>query len=83
MAYMENNPKYHVMKIRGMLNGVIRHCREDVDKVGEPKAQAIFETTGEVLNGLMTAYSHYETEVEEAMRAREPEFKKAPNVIRN
>jgi hypothetical protein len=68
MAYMENNPTYHAVKIRGMLKDVIKHCREDIEKVSEPKAQAIFETTAEVLTGLMTAYNHYETQVEEAMR---------------
>lgn len=28
----------------------------------------MFDTTAEVLTGLMTAYPHYETEVEESMR---------------
>lgn len=68
MAYMENHPTYHAVKIRGMLNDVIKHCREDIGKVSEPKAQAIFETTAEVLTGLMMAYNHYEMEVEETMR---------------
>jgi hypothetical protein len=68
MAYVENNPTYHAVKIRGMLNNVIKLCREDIEKVTEPKAQAMFETTAEVLTGLMTAYSHYETEVEQTMR---------------
>jgi len=68
MAYMENHPTYHAVKIRGMLKDVIKHFREDIEKVNEPKAQAIFETTAEVLTGLMTAYNHYEMQVEEAMR---------------
>ena len=68
MGYMENNPTYHAVKIRGMLKDVIKRCREDIDKVSEPKAQAMFETTAEVLTGLITAYTHYETEVEESMR---------------
>lgn len=36
------------------------HAREDVGKVGEPKAQALFETTAEVCGGLATAFEHYE-----------------------
>ena len=39
----------HVVKVRGMLNAVMRHCREDIEKVAEPNAQTLFETTAEVL----------------------------------
>ena len=42
------------------IRDVINHVREDVGKVEEPKAQALFETTAEVLNGLVIAYDHYE-----------------------
>jgi len=48
-----------------MLNEVINHV-EDVTKVSEPKAEALFKTTTEVLKGLITAYTHYETKAEEA-----------------
>jgi len=48
-----------------MLNEVINHVREDVTKVSEPKAEALFKTTTEVLKGLITAYTHYETKAEE------------------
>jgi hypothetical protein len=68
MVYTEDNPRYHVVKVRGMLNAVMRHCREDIEKVAEPKAQVLFETTAEVLNGLINAYSRYETELEENRR---------------
>jgi hypothetical protein len=68
MAYIEDNPRYHLVKMRGMLHDVMRHCREDMDKIGEPKAQALFETTAEVINGLITTYSRYETELEEKDR---------------
>jgi hypothetical protein len=65
MAYTEDNPRYHLVKIRAMLNGVMRHCREDIEQIAEPKTQALFDTTAEVLNGLITTYSRYETELEE------------------
>ena len=65
MVYTEDNPLYHVVKVRGMLNAVMRHCREDIEKVAEPKAQAIFETTAELLGGLINAYSRYERELED------------------
>jgi hypothetical protein len=68
MVYTEDNPRYHVVKVRGMLNAVMRHCREDIEKVAEPKAQTLFETTAEVLNGLINAYSRYEVELEEKAR---------------
>jgi hypothetical protein len=65
MVYREDTARYHVVKVRGLLTAVRRHCREDVAKVAEPKAQAIFETTAEVLDGLINAYSRYETELNE------------------
>ncbi len=43
-------------------------CREDVGKISEPKAQAIFETTAEVLNGLIHAYDHYNSGSEPAQQ---------------
>ena len=68
MVYTEDNPRYHVVKVRGMLNAVMRHCREGIEKVSEPKAQTLFETTAEVLDGLINAYSRYEAELEEKDR---------------
>ena len=66
MNATESNPRHHAAKIKGMLNGVIEHAREDVQKVDDPKAQALFETTAEVLSGLVTAYTHYEAKSETA-----------------
>lgn len=65
---LETDPRHHTAKIKAMLTDVISHVREDVNKVNEPKAQALFETTAEVLNGLATAYSHYEQQSESAWR---------------
>jgi hypothetical protein len=62
--------RHHVAKIQRMLKDLLDHCREDAAKVSEPKAQALFETTAEVLNGLITAYEHYATGAEPAMRPR-------------
>jgi hypothetical protein len=50
-----------------MLDGVLKHCREDVAKVDEPKAQALFETTAEVLGGLKRAFEHYASGQERGM----------------
>lgn len=64
----ETDPRHHTNKIKGMLNDVITHLRKDVTQVQEPKAQALFETTAEVLNGLMAAYTHYEQHSEQAWK---------------
>ena len=63
----ESDPRHHTRNIKRMLTEVINHVREDAQKVNEPKAQALFETTAEVLIGLKTAYEHYETKAEPAM----------------
>ena len=51
-----------------IFEGASEMSREDVTKVSEPKAQALFETTAEVLRGLATAYDHYEAKAEPAWR---------------
>ena len=48
MQYGENDPRHHTAKIKQMLRDVAAHAREDVTKVSDPKAQALFETTAEV-----------------------------------
>jgi hypothetical protein len=64
----ESDPRFHTGKIKEMLRHVADHMREDVSKIDEPKAQALFETSAEVLEGLITAYNHYEQRAEEAWR---------------
>ncbi|HEY8490025.1 MAG TPA: hypothetical protein VIO14_03435 [Dehalococcoidia bacterium] len=67
-SYPQDDPRYHTANIRRMLSEVMDHARDDVAKVREPKAQALFETTAEVLRGLVTAYDHYEQQQEPAWR---------------
>ena len=62
------DPKAHARNIQQMLTDVIEHVRKDADLVDEPKAQALFETTAEVLVGLRTAHEHYASGAENAMR---------------
>ena len=66
--YPESDPRHHTSNIMQMLDEVSRHLREDVQKVDEPRAQALFETTAEVLGGLKKAYQHYEGRSEPAFR---------------
>jgi hypothetical protein len=49
---------------------LIEHLREDVGKVAEPKAQALFETSAEVLVGLVKAFDDYEKKSETAWRTK-------------
>jgi hypothetical protein len=64
----ENNPIHHTEKIKVQMRQLINHLREDVGKITEPKAQALFETSAEVLTGLVKAFDDYEKKNEAAWR---------------
>jgi hypothetical protein len=66
----ENDPHGHTTHIQELLANVRDHCREEIGKINEPKVQAIFEKTAEVLNGLITAYEHYNSQSESPMKHR-------------
>ena len=59
-------PIHHTQKIKTQMHRLISHLREDVGKVTEPKAQALFETSAEVLTGLAKAFDDYEKQSEKA-----------------
>jgi hypothetical protein len=63
-----SNPRDHVAHVKRELGELIHHLREDVRKFDEPKAQALFETSAEVLKGLETAFTHYEEGKEPGMK---------------
>ena len=64
----KNNTMHHTQKIKARMRQLIEHLREDVGKVAEPKAQALFETSAEVLTGLVKAFNDYENKSEAAWR---------------
>ena len=66
----KNNPIHHTQKIKARMGQLIEHLREDVGKITEPKAQALFETSAEVLIGLVKAFDDYEKKSEAAWRAK-------------
>jgi hypothetical protein len=66
MHYAETDPRHHTEKIKGLLHEAMQNIREDVSRVSDPKAQALFETSAEVLGGLITAYEHFEQKSEPA-----------------
>ena len=63
-----NNPMHHTQKLKAQMRQLIAHLRDDVGKVAEPKAQALFETSAEVLTGLCKAFNDYEQQSERAWR---------------
>lgn len=66
--FPESDPRHHTIKLTGMLSDVAAHARADVAKVQDARAQALFETTAEVLDGLRRAFEHYEQRSEPAWR---------------
>ena len=64
----ENDPRRHTANVKEMLTGTITHLREDIGNIDDPRAEALFETTAEVLGGLVKAFEHYESGAEEAWR---------------
>jgi hypothetical protein len=64
----ESDPRRHTMKTRTTLTGLANHLREDVSKVDDVRAKALFETAAEVLLGLEKAFADYEEGTEEAWR---------------
>jgi len=64
----ESSPRDHVARLKQMLNDVAVRARHDSIEVSDPKAQALFETTAEVLFGLHEAFDDIERKNEAAWR---------------
>ena len=62
------DPKVHSEHLQQQLAELIHHARADIERVTEPRFQALLETTAEVLTGLKTAYRHYGEKHEAAWR---------------
>jgi hypothetical protein len=62
------DPKVHTARLRQELSDVIDHLRRDIGVVSEPQARALFETSAEVLQGLVKAYDDYDAGKEAAFR---------------
>jgi len=65
-ACSENDPRTQAMHVKQMMQSIAVLLREDLDKLTDPKAQALFETSAEVLTGLIQAFDHYEKKSEKA-----------------
>ena len=63
------DPVQHTRKMQKALGDIKNHLREDIEKVDEPQLKAMFETSAEVLGGLIKAFSDYEKKNEAAWKA--------------
>ena len=66
MASQDGDPRHHTQKMAKQLQDIVAHLREDVKKVDEPQFKAMFETSAEVLTGLVKAFHDYEQKNEAA-----------------
>ena len=64
----DKNPRHHTQKMQKALQEIKDHLREDIEKVEEPQLKAMFETSAEVLGGLIKAFSDNEKKNESAWR---------------
>ena len=62
------DPRAHTANVRKEFRILIDHLRGDIEKIDDPKAQALFETAAEVISGLDTAFEHYEEQSESAWK---------------
>ena len=67
-ATLTNDTRTVLNTTKTQLDQLIAQVRKDIDQVQEPKAQALFETTAEVLIGLRKAYDDYAKGNEDAWR---------------
>jgi hypothetical protein len=65
----QGDPHLRLQHIRIRLCDVIAHLRADAHDLDEPQLRAIFDTSAEVLSGLVTALDRYEQARSEETRA--------------
>jgi hypothetical protein len=68
MAGTDRDLRHHTQKMQKALQEIKDHLREDIAKVEEPQLKAMFETSAEVLGGLIKAFKDYEQKNEAAWR---------------
>lgn len=64
----DRDPRHQIQKMQKALQEIQDHLREDITKVDEPQFKAMFETSAEVLGGLIKAFRDYEQKNEAAWR---------------
>jgi uncharacterized membrane-anchored protein YhcB (DUF1043 family) len=66
MASTEHDPRNHTQKMQKRLQETMQHLREDIENVDERQLKAMFETSAEVLGGLVKGFRDYEQKNESA-----------------
>ena len=61
-----SNPLEHTSNIKKEFRKISEHLREDIEKVSDPQAKALFEVSAEVIDGLEKAFNDYEKKNETA-----------------
>jgi ferric iron reductase protein FhuF len=64
----DRNPQHHTQNMKKRFSETVTHLRQDIGKVDEPQLKAMFETSAEVLSGLIKAFDDYEKKNEAAWR---------------
>jgi len=64
----ESSMREHTGRIRELVIEASRQARLEIKQVKNPKAQALLETTAEVLDGLNKAYADFEANNEPAWK---------------
>jgi hypothetical protein len=67
MAQMDD-PRFRAEKLKQMLREAMERARQDIVELDDVQARALFETTAEVLGGLVNTFEHYEAGTEPAWR---------------
>lgn len=62
----EGDPSQHTSRLRETLADAVRQARRNANKTSDPQLRALFETTAEVLDGLIRPCDHAEQELEPA-----------------
>ena len=61
-----SDPLEHTANIKKEFKKLSEHLREDVEKLNDPQAKALFEVSAEVIDGLEKAFEDYERKNETA-----------------
>lgn len=61
-----SNPRDHTSNIQYEMQKLVNHLKKDIQKIDEPQAKALFETSAEVITGLIKAFEHYSQKSEKA-----------------
>jgi hypothetical protein len=61
-----SDPLSHTANVKKLFQELQQHLRDDILKINDPAAKALFETAAVVLSGLEKAFTDYELKSEPA-----------------